>query len=219
METTDAKKRREERELADRTRLDEFTPDAARGEAALSPANETPKACRCNAANSLAGCTHGQVVQPPAPDPAFCATHPAVGREFCGCPAPDPDETPCHCWYDGPPCPRHPETPEMREAVRASMEARYPAPPATTGPADEAEGLAVCYPGQCCNGYCVGDLLHDLRKDQADRLVEILAARDARTRADAWDECAQALAWCLDNGPSSAAVGYLLANNPHRSAR
>ena len=43
----------------------------------------------------------------------------------------------------------------------------------------------VLYPGQCCPGYCVDDLLHDLRRDQADRLVEVLAevARQAEARA------------------------------------
>lgn len=42
----------------------------------------------------------------------------------------------------------------------------------------------ILYPGQCCPGYCVDDLLHDLRRDQADRLVEVLP----EVAAKAWDE-------------------------------
>lgn len=43
----------------------------------------------------------------------------------------------------------------------------------------DVETLAVLHPGQCCRGYCVDNLLHDLRKYQADRFVEVVTARDA----------------------------------------
>jgi hypothetical protein len=40
-----------------------------------------------------------------------------------------------------------------------------------------SEELTICIPGQCCRGYCVDDTLHDLTKDQADRVRDVVAAR------------------------------------------
>lgn len=45
------------------------------------------------------------------------------------------------------------------------------------------DDMTILYPDQCCSGYCVGDYLHDLRPDQADRLVEVLKAERARAAA------------------------------------
>lgn len=43
----------------------------------------------------------------------------------------------------------------------------------------------ILYPGQCCPGWCVDDLLHDLRRDQADRLVEVLPEVATKALRDA----------------------------------
>ena len=55
----------------------------------------------------------------------------------------------------------------------------------------------ILYPGQCCPGYCVGDLLHDLRSDQAERLVEVLAQHDAEVKAEHRMDWA---GWISDHG-------------------
>jgi hypothetical protein len=55
-------------------------------------------------------------------------------------------------------------------------------------------------------------------KYAAERLSPHIAARDAATRADAWDEAVQALAWAQDNGPYEGALRYVAEHNPYREA-
>lgn len=45
----------------------------------------------------------------------------------------------------------------------------------------DEEDLYVADSGECCSDHCVADV-HDLRLDQAERLVEVLAARDQALR-------------------------------------
>jgi hypothetical protein len=37
-------------------------------------------------------------------------------------------------------------------------------------------------------------------------------------QAEAWDQCAEAAAWCADNGPADAIAPYLAQNRPYVEA-
>lgn len=63
------------------------------------------------------------------------------------------------------------------------------------------------------------DDLSDVADDDGCWCGECSGPHALTRMADAWDECMQAIAWCLDNGEPSAAaaLAYTTTNNPYRT--
>lgn len=51
---------------------------------------------------------------------------------------------------------------------------------------------------------------------RAEEIHRWLAEHDRQVAERAWDEAAQALAWCIDNGPVESAATHVAQNNPYR---
>lgn len=60
----------------------------------------------------------------------------------------------------------------------------------------------------------VADGSHNLG---AGALAEALMPTVREFMARAWDEAAQALAWCMENGPDEGVATHVAANNPYRA--
>lgn len=52
----------------------------------------------------------------------------------------------------------------------------------------------------------------------AEHVAEGVEGWIAGRLGEVWDEAAQALAWCIDNGPAESAAAYVAEHNPYRAA-
>lgn len=66
--------------------------------------------------------------------------------------------------------------------------------------------------------YVTGRRVHDPFNSDSnlvERFDHWLVEHDREVAMKAWGEAAQALAWCLDNGPADVAAAYVVKNNPY----